>query len=48
MYVFFYIKNIIKDIIKVILAESDKKNKLYYIFEGCMDGVLNNMGKLTK
>lgn len=45
---FFYIKNIIKDIIKVILAESDKKNKLYYIFEGCMDGVLNNMGKLTK
>ena len=41
-----YIKRIIKDSVKVILTETDKRNKLFYIVKGCIDGAFNHMGKL--
>lgn len=40
-----YIKNIIKDIIKVLLAENNKKYKITYIVKGMRDGIMNRMGK---
>lgn len=43
-----YIKNIIKDIVKVIIAEKDKKKKLYSMFLGLKDGIINHMGKANK
>lgn len=43
-----YIKNIIKDVIKVVLAENDKKHKINYIIKGMKDGIINHMGKFTE
>lgn len=43
-----YIKKIIKDIIKVVLAENDKKHKINYIIKGMKDGIINHMGKFTE
>lgn len=43
-----YIKNIIKDVIKVVLAENDKKHKINYIIKGMKDGIINYMGKFTE
>lgn len=43
-----YIKNIIKDVIKVVLAETDKKHKINYIIKGMKDGIINHMGKFTE
>lgn len=43
-----YIKNIIKDVIKVILAENDKKHKINYIIKGMRDGINNHMGKFIE
>lgn len=36
---------LIKMIIKVILVEKNKGNKLEHIFMGCKDGIMNRMGK---
>ena len=43
-----YIKKIIKDVIKVVLAENDKKHKINYIIKGMKDGIINHMGKFTE
>lgn len=40
-----YVKKIAKDIVKVILAESDKSRKMTYIIKGIRDGMMNQMGK---
>ncbi len=45
---FVYLKNTIKDFIRVIHAESDKANKLRYMFKGIKDGLANNMGRFVK
>lgn len=43
-----YIKKIIKDVIKVVLVENDKKHKINYIIKGMKDGIINHMGKFTE
>lgn len=40
-----YIIDIVKLIMKILLAESNKINKLRYILRGVLDGCLNKMGK---
>ncbi|MGN8782489.1 glycosyltransferase [Acidaminococcus fermentans] len=40
-----YMLELIKMIIKVILVEKNKGNKLEHIFMGCKDGIMNRMGK---
>lgn len=40
-----YFKEIIKMIIKILLVESDKKRKIYYIKQGIIDGITGHMGK---
>lgn len=43
-----YLQKLVKDLIKVILAENDKIHKLYYIFKGIRDGLVNRMGKFQE
>lgn len=42
-----YVKKIVKDIVKVILAEGDKAHKITNIIRGIKDGMMNKMGKFS-
>ena len=47
-YTYSIVRRFFEDFLKIVLFEKDKFKKIRYIFNGLIDGIANNYGKLSK